>query len=102
MTFLSREWDDGLLVARGNWEQNDVMDTSAISSTKAQSGTSTPVNGKSKKITLNDYKTKPKSGTPGPSGGAKDMANGVSVREPVKDTPKISVAQSSPQRGEKR
>ncbi|KAI9759388.1 MAG: hypothetical protein M4579_002377 [Chaenotheca gracillima] len=58
MSFLPRDRDDGLLVARANWETNGAMEGAA----DGQSGTATPVNGNLKKISLSTYKNKKKEG----------------------------------------
>ena len=62
LSFLSRDWDDGLLRVVGGWdnEKGEMMDTATIQANGARSGTSTPQpgGGPKKKISLSDYKSK--------------------------------------------
>ncbi|KAI9699353.1 MAG: hypothetical protein M1836_002964 [Candelina mexicana] len=77
MSFLYRDWDDSILVARGNWDdEGRIMENGTSSRTELRSGTSTPSQGQKKKITLSDYKSKPKVGMSGQGVQVKDQ-NGV-------------------------
>ncbi|KAI9871125.1 MAG: hypothetical protein M1830_003287 [Pleopsidium flavum] len=64
MSFLSRNWEDSLLVAIGGWddEKGSVMETGTAKTDGVKSSTNTPQNGQvqKKKITLSAYKNKAK------------------------------------------
>jgi len=66
MSFLSRNWEDSLLVAIGGWddEKGSVMETDTATTDGVKSRTNTPQNGQvqKKKITLSAYKNKAKAG----------------------------------------
>ncbi|KAI9791255.1 MAG: hypothetical protein M1833_001568 [Piccolia ochrophora] len=110
MSFLSREWEDTLIVPRPLWEFKTQAQNEANPPQQTRSGTATPVNGKPKKISLTDYKNKVRAGTPAinPTLNIADQgkmeelskggkANGVAARE--NPLPK---QQAQPLRGEKR
>lgn len=62
LSFLPRDWDEGLLRVVGNWdnEKGEMMDNATIQANGVRSGTSTPQpgGGPKKKISLSDYKSK--------------------------------------------
>ena len=62
MSFLNREFDDGLIRAVGGWDNDkgELMDTIATAAHGSRSGTTTPRPGQApgKKISLAEYKNK--------------------------------------------
>ncbi|KAI9840501.1 MAG: hypothetical protein M1837_001561 [Sclerophora amabilis] len=87
MSFLPRDSDDSLIVARGNW---DEMEKDAPSKNGVRSGTTTPLNGKTKKISLSAYKSKPR--------GEAMTANstGKGSGDDAKETKAIEVMEQKP------
>ena len=97
MSFLYRDWDDSILVARGDWDnEGSVMENGISSRTEVRSGTTTPSHGQGqkKKITLSDYKSKPKAGTLGQGMQVNDQ-NSVKS-QPGSDPKAVSRAPSQP------
>lgn len=66
MTFLSRNWEDSLLVAVGGWddEQGGIMETGTATADGLATRANTPQQGttQKKKITLSAYKNKARAG----------------------------------------
>ncbi|KAI9815683.1 MAG: hypothetical protein M1827_002079 [Pycnora praestabilis] len=110
VSFLHRDWDDSILVAKGDWEEKDeVMEKEQVSKNGERSGTSTPVNGQAqkKKISLSAYKSKPK-GLVGPAQsigkGEQNVTNGEekSSNSFVKEALKPANSKPAPHHGQKR
>ncbi|KAI9722389.1 MAG: hypothetical protein M1812_001861 [Candelaria pacifica] len=105
MSFLYRDWDDSIIVARGNWDnEGSIMENGTGSRAEVRSGTSTPSHGQGqkKKITLSDYKSKPKAGLAG-QGVQADGLKGVKsqLESNSNHVPKAAPQPPAP-RGQKR
>ncbi|KAI9671144.1 MAG: hypothetical protein M1817_003651 [Caeruleum heppii] len=84
MTFLSRQWEDGILIARGDWEKPDNM---MLSTNPPKSGAATPINGKKRKISFGAYKNRSRATTPALGGGT--AASSQEVTDEAKREPKM-------------
>ena len=75
MSFLNREFDDGLIRAIGGWdnEKGEIMDTTTTATHGSRSGTTTPRPGQApgKKISLAEYKNKKAASQP----ASKDLSS---------------------------
>ncbi|KAI9813896.1 MAG: hypothetical protein M1832_006043 [Thelocarpon impressellum] len=99
MTFLTRPYEDTVLIVRGAWDTGRGVARSATSTNGPNSGTSTPSNVRPKKITLSAYKKR----AAGPAAGGQDMANGVTSSHGLtKEEPKMAGTDAAARRVEKR